>query len=477
MAYHPLLQSAAYAPKPYQGMTPQEIIAQAIEQQKSEDAHRAEGIANDESQMTLEENQALHPAVLSQLQQEAQPAAPSSMAAPAQNGTPGASMTGQPSAIPDPYARQQSLLGEQSQLAEYAKNHPVMLAMSQRLKDIQAAKEKSLAERQGIAGTQFTIDQNRAFASLIPDMESVKSQGLAAMKGASPRASIDAYNAMVGSVQSAVASKRPDLLGSKLYQDYMKDLEKYKPTPQPNMATVIQGQQTLKPADLDFLIDQVHARNLAPQDALEKARLLGFNGIEAERQIVEGLKSKYGEDFDITSAARGKKMATNNGVSNYVAAMDNAYSTAQHMKDVLANLHNTDSKTVNNVVQAFKREFNNLDQLRADVVQTTAQEEFGPAVARGSGQVTDKARGIVDRMTPINLNDAGTKATIDEVLQSISRNRKAIEDASYGYIKPRKIGAGSKPPPASGSIVTHKDGTRWKYNGGDPGKPESWEKQ
>lgn len=401
--------------------------------------NRGRDISNDESQMTLEENQALHPAVMSQLRQETQPAAPSSMAAPAQNGTPGASMTGQPSAVPDPYAQQQSLLGEQSQLAQYGQGHPVLMALSPKIKAIQDAKEANLKDRQGIAGSQFTLDQNRAFASLVPSMEEIKAQGLAAMRGAPAARSVDAYNAMVGNVQSAVASKRPDLLGSKVYQDYMKDLEKYKPTPQPNMATVIQGQQTMKPADLDFLIDQVHARNLAPQDALEKARLLGFNGIDAERQIVQGLKSKYGEDFDMTSAARGKKMATNNGVSNYVAAMDNAYSTAQHMKDVLANLHNTDSKTVNNTVQAFKREFNNLDQLRADVVQTTAQEEFGPAVARGSGQVTDKARGIVDRMTPINLNDAGTRATIDEVLQSISRNRKAIEDASYGYIKPRKM--------------------------------------
>lgn len=334
---------------------------QAIDAATANVKNQAQDIANKRSQLGLEEDESLHPLVMAQLAQEAQaksqttpssagragdsmvgqpstvpnlpppfqdfgpqpaPAKPFMLGdgAPSSSGNSGASMTGQPAAgspsagssmtgqpgpgsgapiAPnDPYTQQQSLLDEQKGLADYANGHPIALALSQRLKDIEAAKEQNLSERQGIAGKQFGLDENRAFASVLPNMEAIKNQGIKAMRddpqalsalgvdskqGTRNSRAQSAYNAMLGAVQSAAVSKNPYLANSETLKNYLSTLERYKPPAQPNMAVMMN--QSAPKGGGAALAEQVQNGNMLPKDAV--ASIMGNRMLSPQAKQAE----------------------------------------------------------------------------------------------------------------------------------------------------------------------------------------------
>ena len=422
---------------------------QAIDAATANAKNQAQDIANKRSQLGLEEDESLHPLVMAQLAREAQGGQPSqgpALPPPYQGvgpqpdkpfmlgqGAP-SSMTGQPSAVPDPYAQQQALLGEQGQLAQFGQGHPVLMALSPKLKAIQDAKEANLKDRQGVAGSQFTIDQNRAFASLIPDMEAVKTKGLAAMKGASPRASIDAYNAMVGNVQSAVASKRPDLLGSKVYQDYMKDLEKYKPTPQPNMTAMLMTPPP--PSLLDDAAKRIANHESTVSEEINKGRFTGSMAMQVHNDLLNRVRA-LDPNFSEAESEAGYAFAKNPATRRAISQLDNAYSTLDRLKGVYAKLDNTQFPTLNKAFNAGAIQKGDVDAARASIAEVLGNDELTQAFSRG-GMGSDKLREMSSKLANYNMSPQQMAAQFDEIMHGLERSRNAYVGQGGGYIKPLK---------------------------------------
>lgn len=429
--------------------------AREIDAANANTENRQRDIANDNSQLGLEENQALHPLVMAQLAREAQggqsqPAQAPNLPPPYQGmgpqpapdkpfmlgqGAPsaaGSSMTGQPSAAPDPYAAQQSLLGEQKGLADYAQGHPAALALSPKLKAIEDAREKNLSERQGIAGTEFGLNQNRAFASLMPEMEQFKNQGVAAMQGAGTRQSIDAYNAMVKNIQSVVASKRPDLLASKTYQDYMRDVEKFKPTPQPNMAVMMGA--PIPASAMESAAKRIANRESTVSEEMAK----GFNrrpdAFQLHDQLVNQVKA-LDPTFTEQDTESGAAFAKNAATRRYVAAIDNARSTAARIAELTAKNAGTPSPALNQLINKFKVQAGDLDAAKTAIGQIAGTEEYSGAFTR-SGGGSETTRGWADELGKlIYQNPAQAKASSAELLRAFDRNRQALMKQGGGYIK------------------------------------------
>ena len=208
-----------------------------------------------------------------------------------------------------------------------------------------------------------------------------------------------------------------------------------------NMAGMQMGLQKLSPKNLDYLVNQLHNRSMSMEEIKSQSgRMMGLSPIDAEREVHDEYAKRYGEEYDVSAGERGRAMSKNIGLSSYVSAIDNAYKTFAHLKDAVAAVHNGDFTTFNKFKQALMGSMSDVNQARLNAVKMTAEEEGGGAVARGSSTVTDKARGMVEALTPTTMSDPATIAALDEAMKGMDRNRQALQDESYGFIKPRKVG-------------------------------------
>jgi len=426
MAYHPILQNYTYAPKPYQAETPAELARLAMEEQRADDAAKmaaldqaSKGMANTGEGMKLEEQQALHPPVMAALAQE-------------RDG----SAQGQPQQAPadpnDPYARQQALASQGQSLADYASGHPVLLSRSPELTAIQAEKEKALAAQTANAGTQFGLRQQQDFNTILPSLEQIKQRGLAAMKGAPTSRSVDAYNAMVGGVQSALVSQAPHLINSKAYQDYMKDLEKFKPTPQPNAAVI--SMQPPPSSTLDNAARRIANHESTVSEEINKGRFAGAQAMQIHDELVNRVRA-IDPNFSEADSEAGYAFGKNPSTRRAISQLDNAYSTLDRLKSVYAGLNNGQFPTVNKALNAGALQLGDVESARAAIAEVLGNDELTQAFSRG-GMGSDKLRDMSSKLANYNLSPQQMAAQFDEIMHGLERSRNAYVGQGAGYIKP-----------------------------------------
>lgn len=415
------------------------------------DTSRASRQLYDSNQIRLDEDQTLHPAVLVALKQKAQEmmsqgqSSQNVQAAPqSASGLPpyiAATVQQQPQ---DPYAAQQSILDERRAQLEDENRNSLIYSKVPVLAAMQKAKQANLAGREDLASDQFGINQNRAFAQAVPELEVAKNIGLREMRGAPTARSIDAYNKMVGAVQSAVVSKYPHLLNSKAYQDYMRDLEKFKPTPQPNMGVI--SMQPPSASVLDSAAKRIANRESTVSEEINKGRFAGAQAMQIHDDLVQRVKA-IDPAFSETDTEGGYKFATNPATKRALTQFDNAYSTIARLKSVYAKLDNGQFPTLNKAINAGKVATGDVNAARAAIAEVLGNDELTQAFSRG-GVGSDKLRDMSAALANYNYSPKQMAAQFDELLHGLKRSRNAYSAQGGGYIRDMKEPAPEEGAPA-----------------------------
>lgn len=207
---------------------------------------------------------------------------------------------------------------------------------------------------------------------------------------------------------------------------------------QPNMTMLYAGQMEGLPSkNVDSIVDQLHNRTRSLDDVISHGRYFGNAAEIVRQQVLDAYKQKTGEDYDPSAATAGQKFQQSPKITAYVSAMDNARSTLQALQSEINKTNDISSQGVQRIANRIKSEFDDANATGLAATAGIAQEELGPAYARG-GQVTDKARDLAAALDPSNRNPEAAKVQINAMLQGIDRNRTAVENGSYGFIKPPK---------------------------------------
>lgn len=455
-----------------------EAQRQKIAMQQARDKARADQQTYEEKQLPLDQQKTLQPGILSKLglsnqsmltpEQPAQSTQQAPVLPPQlgpQQDQPFMMNQGRPNLPPqlaaqqpqDPMAGQQSILDERGRLLKENQGMSEALAASPILASINKNKESNLSGRGDLAGDQYALAQNRAFSQIVPNLEAIKNQGIAAMRGAKTGKSIDAYNGLISGIQSAVANANPQLLHSKDYQDYMKDLEKFKPTPQPSMGVI----SMMPPPSnvLDNAAKRIANRESTISEEINKGRFAGAQAMQIHDDLVQrvsALDPTFSEQDTEAGAAFSKNPATRRALQG----MENAYKTIGRLKDVYSKLNNTEYPTVNSAINAGKIQVGDVNAARAMIAEVLGNDELTKAFAAGGGS-TDKLRDMSEKLANYNLSPNQMKVQFDELEHGLERAYNAYQTQGGGYI--RKLKTGTVAP-----LQEWKDGDKRTNSAGTP---------
>ncbi len=332
----------------------------------------------------------------------------------------------------DAFSGQQSVLDERAKMLADEKRKSMLYATVPVLAANEKLRESNLAGRGDLAGDQYSLAQNRAWSQLAPDLESVKNQGIAEMRGANTNKSIDAYNKMIGGIQSAVVRANPQLLNSKGYQDYMKDLEKFKPTPQPSMAVMMGA--PIPATAMDSAAKRIANRESTVSEEMAK----GFNrrpdAFQLHDQLVNQVK-QFDPNFTEQDTESGAAFAKAPATRRYVAAIDNARTTAARIMELAKTNAGTPSPALNALINKFKVQAGDVDAAKVAIGQLAGTEEYSGAFNRNGGG-SETTRGWADELGGlIYQQPEQAQASSTELLRAFDRNRQALMKQGGGYIK------------------------------------------
>lgn len=269
---------------------------------------------------TLDQLGAIQPGVMEQMR-----GANQDMLAPppvAQAAAPGAT----------PLSPQEVLMQERERLLGQNQSRAAAIAVNPLLGALQEAQGQNLAGREKLAGERAGIALGNEWSSIVPELEGIKNTAVQTMSAnkANRIESIDTWNRMIADIQGKVASKNPKLLENKGFQEYLNNLEKLKPAPNPDQG---QGFRREKFADdkEQKLYDRVARFRKETESQRDAASHLG--NVDAVLQKI-GAGGIYGDPnkvdvpgFGVGERAFRKYAQSEDAVElrSAVAALYNAY--------------------------------------------------------------------------------------------------------------------------------------------------------